>query len=176
MPRFIAFKRNLQKLKIYCLRISIRKPLQSRKSTNSLKFIKKTTKRLNKVKILTQNKKKTEIESCSYFTTVYVGSCLIRFQKRTASIFQKHNIILNRPTPAKNFLTTLATICMEVLDANVIYKYTCSADQNISYIRETSQQVFRRTIDHCKIDKNRAIFDYFFYFNHCQNSDIVQNF
>ena len=49
---------------------------------------------------------KTETGNYSYFTTVYVGSCSIRFQKRIASIFQKHNIIIK---PGKKFLTTSAT-------------------------------------------------------------------
>ena len=51
-----------------------------------------------------KNEKKTEIEICSSFITVNVGSCSIRFQKIIASIFQKHNIVI-KPLNRKFFLT-----------------------------------------------------------------------
>ena len=103
------------------------------------------------MKVLTQkNEKKTEIESYSYFTTVYVGSCSIKFQKRIASIFQKHNINIKPAYTSKKVSDYLSnkSKCSEVFDTNVIYKYTCSADQSISYIGETSRQIFRRVTDH----------------------------
>ena len=76
---------------------------------------------------------------------------------------------------AIRFLNLIVSKCLEIFGANVIYKYTCSAYQNIFYIGETSQQVFRRITDHCRADKNSAIFDHLFIRIHCQNFDIVQN-
>ena len=50
MLKFSRFSRKTYKIKKYCVRIGIQKILQSPKSTNSLKFIKSTTPRLNKMK------------------------------------------------------------------------------------------------------------------------------
>ena len=66
--------------------------------------------------------------------------------------------------------------CSEIFDANVIYKYTCSADQSISYIGETSRQMFRRVADHKGQDKRSAIFDHLHGCLPCQNSNIDNNF
>ena len=107
-----------------------------------------------------QNEKKTEIESSSYLTTVYVGSCSIRFQKRMASIVQKHNIVIKPAYTSKevfNYFNNKSK-CSEVFDTNVIYKYTCSADHSISYIGETSQQIFQRITDHCGTAQHLNIF------------------
>ena len=50
-------------------------------------------------KINKKNEKKTDMENWPYFTTVYVGSCSIQFEKRIASIFHKHKIVIK---PAYN--------------------------------------------------------------------------
>ena len=66
--------------------------------------------------------------------------------------------------------------CSEVFDVNVIYKYTCSADQIISYIGETFRQMFRRVADHNGQDKRSAIFDHLHECLRCQNSNIENKF
>ena len=66
--------------------------------------------------------------------------------------------------------------CSEVFDANVIYKYTYSADQSISYRGETSRHIFRRVADHKGQDKRSAIFDYLHECLPCQNPNIENNF
>ena len=66
--------------------------------------------------------------------------------------------------------------CSDVFDANVIYKYTCSADQSISYIGETSHQMFRRVADYKGQDKHSAIFGHLHQCLPCQNSNIENNF
>ena len=78
--------------------------------------------------------KKTVTENYSYFTTIYQSSCSIRFQKRIASLFQKHNINIKPAYTSKKFPDFFSNKSKfsEVFDANVIYKYTCSADQSIS--------------------------------------------
>ena len=92
----------------------------------------------------------------------FVGSSplVYQFQKQITSIFQKHNINIKPAYTSKKVSDyfTKKSKCSEVFDANVIYKYTCSADQSISYIGETSRQIFRRITDHCGTDKNSAIF------------------
>ena len=66
--------------------------------------------------------------------------------------------------------------CSEVFDVNVIYKYTCSADQIISYIGETFRQMFRRVADHKGQDKSSAIFNHLHECLPCRNSNIENNF
>ena len=52
---------------------------------------------------------KIDTENCSYFTTVYFGSCSIRFQNQIAFIFKKHDIFIKPAKTTKKFLTTSAT-------------------------------------------------------------------
>ena len=62
-----------------------------------------------KQKISIKKEKKTEILKCSYFITVYVGSCSWHFEKWTTLIFQKHNTTIKPATQAKKFLTFSVT-------------------------------------------------------------------
>ena len=55
-------------------------------------------------------------------------------------------------------------------------KFTCSVDHGISYIGETSCQMFRQIANYKGTDKNSAIFEHLFDCKHCQNSDITNNF
>ena len=68
--------------------------------------------------------------------------------------------------------------CSGVFDANVIYKYTCSADQSISYIGETSCQMFLLcgVAYHKGLDKRSAISDHLHECLPCQSSNIENNF
>ena len=176
---FTAFKDELTKIKNLLINNQYPKNLIESKINKFLDAhkIDNSTFKQNK-SINTKNEKKTETENYSYFTTVYVGSCSIRFQKRIASIVQKHNINIKPAYTSKKVSDYFSdnSKCSEVFDANVIYKYTCSADQSISYIGETSRQIFRRVTDHCGNDKNSEIFEHLFNCKTCQNSDIVQNF
>ena len=125
-----------------------------------------------------KTKKNSENENFSYFTTMYVGNCSLKFHKRITSIFEKHNVVIKPAYTSKKVSDYFnnKSKCSEAFDANVIYKYTCSVEPNISYIGETSRQMFRRIADHKGIDKNSAIFDHLFNCEHCQNSDITSNF
>ena len=133
------------------------------------------TQNLSKTKIFHLNEKKTEIENCSFFTTLYIGSCSIRFQKKITSIFQKLSIVIKLAYTSKKVSDYFSnkSKCSEVLDASFIYMYTCSADQSISYIGETSRQVFHIT-DHCRTDKNSALFDHLFNCSRYQNFEILK--
>ena len=143
---FTAFKDELTKIKNLLINNQYPKNLKESKINKFLDAHKidnsifKQNKSIN-----TKNEKKTETENYSYFTTVYVGSWSIRFQKQIASIFQKHNINIKPAYTSKKVSDYFSnkSKCSEVFDANVIYKYTCSADQSISYIGETSRQIFR---------------------------------
>ena len=107
-----------------------------------------------------------------------VGNWSLKFQKRLISVFQKHNVAI-KPAYTSIKLSDYynnKSKCSEAFNANVIYKYTCSVDQSISYIRETSRQIFRRIADHKGTDKKNAIIEHLFDCKHCQNSDITSNF
>ena len=61
-------------------------------------------------------------------------------------MFQKENMLLNHQTglhqqKVSDYFSNKSK-CLEVFEANVIYKYTCSVDQSISYFGETSRQIF----------------------------------
>ena len=88
---FTAFKDELTKIKNLLLKNQYSKILIESKTNKLLEAhkIDNSTFKQNE-NINTKNEQKIETENCSYFTTVYVGSCSIRFQKRIASIFQKH--------------------------------------------------------------------------------------
>ena len=57
-----------------------------------------------------------------------------------------------------------------------MYKYACSVDWSISYIRETSRQILIRNADHKGKDKRSAIFDHLFNYIPCQNLNIENKF
>ena len=111
-----------------------------------------------------------------YYITVYVGNCSLWFQKQIASIFQRHHLVIKPVYTSKKKTDQfcIKSKCLEVFDANIIYRYTYTADQSISYIRETSRQVYQIFSDHWGIDKNNAIFDHLFSCKRSQNSNIVQ--
>ena len=95
-------------------------------------------------------KKNSEIDQCSYYTFIYLGNCSLRFQKRIRTVFEKNKVTITPSHTTKNVAEYFndKNKFLKVFDTNVIYKYTCSADQSISYIGETSRQMFRRVADH----------------------------
>ena len=64
-----------------------------------------------------------------------------------------------------------------LFESNVVYKFTCSRDENISYIGETRRQLFQRIIDHNTSNKNSAIFDHMFNCRGCMDkANIAESF
>ena len=78
-------------------------------------------------------------------TTISLGNCLFRFQKRLRIVIIK----CYQYTPQKKVSECFNVInkSLEMLDENVVYKYTCNVDQSISYIGKASRQKFRRVAD-----------------------------
>ena len=52
-------------------------------------------------------KKNSEKKNFYYFTTIYVGNCSLKFQKRITTVFQKHNVTIKSAYISKKYLTTL---------------------------------------------------------------------
>ena len=69
----------------------------------------------------------------------------------------------------------LKSNCSRSFKSNVVYKFTCSVDQNVSYIGETKRQLFRRVLDHTKTDKKSAVFGHLYVCTNCQNSKNIMD-
>ena len=128
----------------------------------------------------TKNRTKSnqENENSFYFTTVYLGNPSLKFQKHVKSVFHKYKVEIKPAYTSRkvsNYFNNKSN-CSEAFNANVIYKYTCSEDQNISYVGETSRQLFRRIEDHKGSDKNSAIFQHIYNCKSCQSTNIHDNF
>ena len=107
-----------------------------------------------------------------------MGNPSLKFQKSIKFGFQKYSIKLKPAHISRkyqNILTTKSKFS-ETFDANVTYKYTCSEDQNISDMGETSRQLFRRIEDHKGSYKNSAIFQHIYSCKTCQSTNIQDNF
>ena len=70
---------------------------------------------------------------------------MFRFQKRLRIVIIK----CYQYTPQKKVSECFNVInkSLEMLDENVVYKYTCNVDQSISYIGKASRQKFKRVAD-----------------------------
>ena len=68
---------------------------------------------------------------------------------------------------------SLKSKCSSLFDSNVVYKFSCFCDKNISYLGETRRQLFRRIIDHTTQDRtncnNSAVLDHLYQCQTCQN-------
>ena len=107
-----------------------------------------------------------------------MGNPSLKFQKSIKFGFQKYSIKIKPAHTSRkyqNILTTKSKFS-ETFDANVTYKYTCSEDQNIFYVGETSRQLFRQIEDHKGSNKNSAIFQHIYNCKSSQNTNIHQNF
>ena len=98
----------------------------------------------------------------------------LKFQKQVKSVFHKYKVEIKPAYTSRkvsNYFNNKSN-CSAAFDANVIYKYTCSEDQNISYVGETSRQLFRQIEDHKRSDKNSVIFKLIYNCKSCKNTNI----
>ena len=68
---------------------------------------------------------------------------------------------------------SLKSKCSDLFDSNVVYKFTCSRDGNISYIGETQRQLFRRISEHSDKTSDSPVFDHLFNCRDCQNTSNI---
>ena len=83
-------------------------------------------------------------ENSFYSTTVYLGHPSLKFQKHVKSVFHKFKVEIKpayNSRKVSNYFNNKSNRS-DAFDANFVYKYTCSEDQNIYYLGETSRQLF----------------------------------
>ena len=71
---------------------------------------------------------------------------------------------------------SLKTCTPYLFKSNVVYKFTCTRDENITYIGESKRQLYQRIKDHCEKDKNSAIFGHLYECEDCQDEEIISRF
>ena len=114
-----------------------------------------------------------------YLKMPFLGKPSQTFQRRIREQLQKYDIDI-RPA----FTTTkvssyfcLKSQCSIFFKADVVYKFTCTRDESISYIGETRRQLFTRISEHCTgKDKNSAVFHHLYDCVECKNTNLSSSF
>ena len=118
----------------------------------------------------TDNAKQDNLKK-AYFTIPFVGRPSSKFQHTISREMDKYNIriIPSYSSTLVGSYFNLKTKLSRPFKANVVYRFTCSEDQNVSYIGETKRHLFRRASDHTNTDNNSAIFEHLYLCSTCQN-------
>ena len=114
----------------------------------------------------------------TYFTIPYLGKPSLRFQRKLKRNFQDSGLeveIAYNTTKIGSYFG-LKTRTPYLFKSNVVYKFTCTRDENITYIGESKRQLYQRIKDHCEKDKNSAIFGHLYECANCQDEDIISRF
>ena len=74
-----------------------------------------------------------------------------------------------------SFYFSLKSPFSYLFESDVVYKFTCSRDETMSYIGETRRQLFQRIIDHNGNDTNKhsAVFNHMFKCTGCVEVDNI---
>jgi hypothetical protein len=126
----------------------------------------------------TEKRQKSSTDNHVYLTIPYLGKPSLRFQHRMKRNLQQYGLeVLSAYSTTKvGEYFNLKTPLSHMFKANIVYKFTCLEDPNISYIGETKRQLFERIWEH-RNGKNSAIFDHLYSCTTCQNSpNIVDQF
>ena len=114
-----------------------------------------------------------------YFKMPYFGKPSRTLQRRLRDQFSNFGIDIHAAFSTTKVASyfCLKSQCSILFKADVVYKFTCSRDENISYIGETRRQLFTRVSEHCTgKDKNSAVFQHLYDCIECQNSNLTKNF
>ena len=114
-----------------------------------------------------------------YFKIPFFGRPSRTFQKRVQEQLRVYNLDVRAA-----FTTTKVAsyFCLKsqpsvFFKAAVVYRFTCTRDESISYIGETRRQLYARITDHCTgRDKKSAVFNHLYSCNECQNVDVSKSF
>ena len=121
----------------------------------------------------------TEPKKKIYFKLPYFGKPTRTLSRRIQEQFRNYDIDV-RPAFSTTKVASyfcLKSQCSVFFKADVVYKFTCSRDEGISYVGETRRQLFTRISEHCTgKDKKSAVFNHLYDCNECQNSNLSQNF
>ena len=114
-----------------------------------------------------------------YFKLPYYGKPSRTLQRRIREQFTDHGLDIRAAFSTTKVASyfCLKSQCSVFFKADVVYKFTCSRDENISYIGETRRQLFTRISEHCTgKDKNSAVFQHLYDCVECQNTNLSSSF
>ena len=110
-----------------------------------------------------------------FFTIPWLGISSAKFQRRIQQQMREYDIAIKAAytTTKVGAVFSLKSKCSRLFDSNVVYKFSCFCDKNISYLGETRRQLFRRIMDHTTQDRtncnNSAVLDHLYQCQTCQN-------
>ena len=111
----------------------------------------------------------------AYFTVPYFGRASIKMQARVKDELKEHgiNVISSYNTTTVGSYFSLKSSCSRYFKSSVVYRFKCSQDPRVSYIGETTRQLFKRIEEHTGTDKNSAVYDHLLNCCSCQNSSSI---
>ena len=92
----------------------------------------------------------------------YFGQASEILKKRIKSLCSKYEVdakVIFKPFKVANYFS-LKTRCPKPLKSNVVYQFTCSGDQNVSYIGKTKRHLVSRIREHLSPTSNSAVFEH----------------
>ena len=123
------------------------------------------------------NFRQEDQQNTTYLAIPYLGKPSIRFQNKLQRNLSKYDVqvkVAFRTTKVGSYFN-LKTRSSRLFKSNVVYQFKCTRDENTSYIGESKRHLFTRISEHCKSDKNSAIFNHFYSCSDCQNVINIAN-
>ena len=94
----------------------------------------------------------TEIQdqTQAYLAVPYLGKPSLKFQSRIRKEMEKYglNLISSYTTTKTSSYFSLKSNPPILFRSNIVYRFNCSCDKNVTYVGETRRHLFRRIIDH----------------------------
>ena len=106
-----------------------------------------------------------------YLNIPYVGRPSTKLHRRINNQMRQYNLWVKAAynTTKTGSYFSLKSSLSYLFESDVVYKFTCSRDESLSYIGETRRQLFQRIIDHNGKDTKSAVFNHMFNCTGCMN-------
>ena len=114
-----------------------------------------------------------------YLNIPYFGRPSHKLHRNINHRMRTHNIWVKAAykTSKTGSYFGLKSKCSHLFASNVVYKFTCSRDENISYLGETRRQLFQRINEHTDRTRDSPIFDHLLNCEECsETSNIAKCF
>ena len=101
----------------------------------------------------------------------FVGGPLQANKNIPMKAFEKNKILIMsiyRASKIKIYFS-LKEKCSHLFDCNIVYKFTCPNNNDITYIDGTGRQLCKCIDKHNLSDKNSVVFNHIYEWNTCQN-------
>jgi hypothetical protein len=107
-----------------------------------------------------------------YLRIPFVGRPSSKLQRRIQDTLETDDLQVKTAfsTTKVGEYFNLKSRCSRLFAANVVYRFTCSRDSSITYIGETTRQLFERITDHRGKDGKSAVLGHLQECTHCQDS------